>query len=95
MAKEHDALGLFEADITKGYLRYENSGVMTTQTPRAVTDRFNIGIEQGYLENSNVNAMHEITQLIEVNRAFESIASLTADSESSFNEAIKTLGGSR
>ncbi|MBB4227639.1 MULTISPECIES: flagellar basal-body rod protein FlgF [Rhizobium] len=89
------SLGLFEADISKGYLRYENSGVMTTETPRAVTDRFNIGIEQGYLENSNVNAMHEITQLIEVNRAFESIASLTADSESSFNEAIKTLGGSR
>ena len=89
------SIGLFEADISKGYLRYENSGVMTTETPRAVTDRFNVGVEQGYLENSNVNAMREITQLIEVNRAFESIASLTTDSENSFNEAIKTLGGSR
>ncbi len=93
--KQAGSLGLFEADISKGYLRYENSGVMTTETPRAVTDRFNVGVQQGYLENSNVNAMREITQLIEVNRAFESMTSLTKDSEDSFNEAIKTLGGSR
>jgi flagellar basal-body rod protein FlgF len=93
--KQAGSIGLFEADISKGYLRYENSGVMPTETPRPVTDRFNVGVQQGYLENSNVNAMHEITQLIEVNRAFESMTSLTKDSESSFDEAIKTLGGSR
>lgn len=93
--KQAGSLGLFEADINKGYLRYENSGIMTTETPRAVTDRFNVGVQQGYLENSNVNAMREITQLIEVNRAFESMTSLTKDSETSFGEAIKTLGGSR
>jgi flagellar basal-body rod protein FlgF len=93
--KQAGSLGLFETDISKGYLRYENSGIMTTETPRAITDRFNVGVQQGYLENSNVNAMREITQLIEVNRAFESIASLSKDSEASFGEAIKTLGGSR
>ncbi|EJC82562.1 flagellar basal-body rod protein FlgF [Rhizobium leguminosarum bv. trifolii WSM2297] len=89
------SLGLFEADISKGYLRYENSGIMTTDQPRAVVDRFNVGVEQGYLENSNVNAMREITQLIEVNRAFESVSSLMRDSEDSFKEAVQTLGGSR
>jgi len=93
--KQVGSLGLFEADISKGYLRYENSGIMTTEQPRAVTDRFNVGVRQGYLENSNVNAMREITQLIEVNRAFESMTSLSKDSEASFSEAIKTLGGSR
>ena len=89
------SLGLFEADIGKGYLRYENSVIMTTDQPRAVVDRFNVGVEQGYLENSNVNAMREITQLIEVNRSFESISSLMRDSEDSFKEAVQTLGGSR
>ncbi|MBA1350031.1 MULTISPECIES: flagellar basal-body rod protein FlgF [Rhizobium] len=89
------SLGLFEADVSKGYLRYENSGIMTTDQPRAVVDRFNVGVEQGYLENSNVNAMREITQLIEVNRAFESVSSLMRDSEDSFKEAVQTLGGSR
>jgi flagellar basal-body rod protein FlgF len=93
--RQAGSLGLFEADISKGYLRYENSGIMTTETPRSITDRFNVGVQQGYLENSNVNAMREITQLIEVNRAFESMASLSKDSEASFGEAIKTLGGSR
>ncbi|MDM9626388.1 flagellar basal-body rod protein FlgF [Rhizobium sp. S152] len=93
--KQIGSLGLFEADISKGYLRYENSGIMTTQAPQAVTDRFNVGVRQGYVENSNVNAMREITQLIEVNRAFESMTSLSKDSEASFSEAIKTLGGSR
>ena len=93
--KQVGSLGLFEADISKGYLRYENSGIMTTEQPRAVTDRFNVGVQQGYLEHSNVNAMREITQLIEVNRAFESMTSLSKDSEASFSEAIKTLGGSR
>jgi flagellar basal-body rod protein FlgF len=93
--KQIASLGLFEADISKGYLRYENSGVMTTAQPQPVVNRSDVGVEQGYLENSNVNGMHEITQLIEVNRAFESMTSLTKDSEDSFSEAIKTLGGSR
>jgi flagellar basal-body rod protein FlgF len=92
--KQVGSLGLFQADISKGYLRYENSGIMTTDQPQAIVDRFDVGVEQGYLENSNVNAMREITQLIEVNRAFESVSSLMRDSEDSFSQAIKTLGGS-
>ncbi|MGO7874265.1 flagellar basal body rod C-terminal domain-containing protein, partial [Rhizobium leguminosarum] len=40
----------------------------------------------------NVNAMREITQLIEVNRSFESVSSLMRDSEDSFKEAVQTLG---
>ena len=35
-----------------------------------------------------------MTQLIQVNRAFESISSLMRDSESSLSNAIKVLGGS-
>lgn len=89
------SLGLYQADVTRGYLRADNSGIITTQQPQAVVDRINTGVAQGYLENSNVNAMREMTQLIEVNRMFESISSLMQDSESSFGEAIKTLGGSK
>jgi flagellar basal-body rod protein FlgF len=36
-----------------------------------------------------------MTQLIQVNRAFESISSLMRDTESTFGEGIKTLGGAR
>jgi flagellar basal-body rod protein FlgF len=50
---------------------------------------------QGYVEESNVNAIGEMTQLIQVTRAFESIASLIRDSEESLKEGIRTFGGSR
>lgn len=93
--KQVASLGLYEADISQGFVRYENSGVRTAQTPQPVVDNFGVSVVQGYLEQSNVNAMSEMTQLIQVNRAFESITALMRDSENSLQEAIKTLGGSR
>ncbi|MDI7863393.1 flagellar basal-body rod protein FlgF [Rhizobiaceae bacterium n13] len=89
------SIGLFQADIDKGFVRFENSGVKMTDTARPVVDRYDVAVVQGYLEQSNVNAIGEMTQLIQVNRAFESITALMRDSENSLQEAIKTLGGSR
>lgn len=87
-------LGLFTADISKGFVRHENSGVITTDRPQPVVDSNDVGVIQGYLEQSNVNGISEMTQLIQVNRAFESISSLMRDSEAELQQAIKTLGGS-
>lgn len=87
-------IGLFTADISKGFVRYENSGVSTVEQPQPVVDNPEISVMQGYLENSNVNGIGEMTQLIQVNRAFESISSLMRDSETSLSDAIKVLGGS-
>jgi flagellar basal-body rod protein FlgF len=88
-------LGLFTADVSQGYLRYENSGIIPTTAPQPVIDDFKVGVTQGYIEQSNVNGIGEMTQLIQVNRAFEGISSLMRDTEAQLNEAIKTLGGSR
>lgn len=88
------SLGLFTADISKGFIRHDNSGVTTVDEPQPVVDDPEVSVLQGYLENSNVNGIGEMTQLIQVNRAFESISSLMRDSESSLSEAIKVLGGS-
>jgi flagellar basal-body rod protein FlgF len=87
-------LGLFTADITKGFTRYENEGVIPADNPQPVVEGIENSIAQGYVEQSNVNGISEMTQLIQVNRAFESISAMMRDSESSLNEAIKTLGGS-
>lgn len=89
------ALGLFSADLSGGFTRAGNSGIITTIAPEPVVDRLDAGVVQGYVEESNVNAIGEMTQLIQVTRAFESIASLLRDSEESMNEAVRTLGGSR
>ncbi len=88
-------LGVFTADISKGYLRYDNEGVIPTENPQPVVDTISTSVVQGYVEQSNVNGIGQMTELIQVNRAFEGIASLMSDSESSLKEAIKTLGGSR
>lgn len=88
------SLGLFTADVTKGFTRYENSGVITVEAPQAVLEGIENSVVQGYIEQSNVNGIREMTQLIQVNRAFESMSSLMRDSESALDDAIRTLGGS-
>nr|WP_246365001.1 flagellar basal-body rod protein FlgF [Gellertiella hungarica] len=93
--KQVGSIGLFTADLAQGFVRFENSGVISTQAPQPVVDRPDVGVMQGYVEQSNVNGIGEMTQLIQVNRAFEQITALIRDSESSLEEAIKTLGGSR
>lgn len=89
------ALGLFSADMSGGFVRAGNSGVIPTLAPEPIVDRVDAGVVQGYVEESNVNAISEMTQLIQVTRAFEGIASLIRDSEESMSEAMRVLGGSR
>jgi flagellar basal-body rod protein FlgF len=89
------SLGLFEADVSSGFTRYDNSAIIPAGTPSPVVDRMDVGVMQGYVEESNVNAVQEMSQLITVSRAFENIASLLRGSEASLDEAIKTLGGAK
>lgn len=89
------AIGVFTADLSKGFLRHDNSGVIPTEAPQPVVDTTATGVLQGYVEQSNVNAISEMTQLIQVNRAFEGISSLLSSSEDTFSQAVRTLGGSQ
>lgn len=86
-------LGLFSADASKGFVRYENSGVIFSQAPQPVVNDSSIGVMQGYVEQSNINAISQMTQLIQVNRAFEGISSLMKSTEDSLAQAVRTLGG--
>ncbi len=88
-------IGLFSADATKGFVRYENSGVIFSQAPQPVVDDIRVGVVQGYVEQSNVNAISQMTQLVQVNRAFDGISSLMGSTEDSLTQAIRTLGGGR
>ena len=89
------SIGLFTADISEGFIRADNSGVIPADEPQPIVDNFNVAVVQGYVEGSNVNGISEMTQLIQVNRAFEGISSLMRDTEGAFGEAIKTLGSGR
>ncbi len=49
-------------------------------------------LKQGYIEGSNVNAVSEMTTLINVQRAYERAANLTAAENDRSQKAIQTLG---
>jgi flagellar basal-body rod protein FlgF len=86
------ALGLYNFDPGANFVRFGNSGIVPNGEPEPVVDRIDAGVAQGFLEESNVNPMLEITRLIMVQRAFENGAAMIRDTESSYDEAIKTLG---
>jgi flagellar basal-body rod protein FlgF len=60
--------------------------------PQPIVDRMDIGIAQGFVEDSNVDPVREITQLIQVQRAFERVSALINDSETALDKAIVALG---
>lgn len=86
------AIGLFEFDPGPNFTRYGNSGVVPDTPPQPLVDRSDVGVVQGFVEDSNVNPVKEMTRLIMVQRAFDNAAALIRESEASYSDAIKTLG---
>jgi flagellar basal-body rod protein FlgF len=92
---QRGAIGMFEIDISGGYSRFENSGIVPLAEPQAIVAFEKSGILQGYLEGSNVNAINEMVRMIEVSRAFESITSLSDLAQDVERSAIQTLASTR
>jgi len=86
------AIGIFSLDHDAKLTRYNNSGVISDKPATAELDFSNNGIAQGFIEGANINPVLEMAKLIQVSRAFESIASATEGSENSLKDAIRTLG---
>ena len=59
-----------------------------------VQDFTSNGVQQGFSEGSNVNPVLEMTKMIAVQRSFDSAATTIQESESTFMDAIRTLGPS-
>ncbi|MDH7798677.1 flagellar basal-body rod protein FlgF [Beijerinckia sp. GAS462] len=86
------AIGLFSIDESAKLTRAENSGVIPDRPAIPILDFRASGLVQGFTENSNVNPIMEMSRLVMIQRAFESMTSSMESSENSFNDAIKTLG---
>ncbi len=50
------------------------------------------GLEQGFLEGSNVNPMQEMVRMVEANREFETYQKLVQSIDDMNNQAINTVG---
>ncbi|MFN4140570.1 flagellar basal-body rod protein FlgF [Aestuariivirga sp.] len=85
-------LGLYELDLRKGYSRYENAAVIPRLPPEPVESFTGNGVVQGFVEGSNVNAILEMTRLIEVQRAFEAVSASLEQRDGSLRDTIQALG---
>ncbi|MGO9984511.1 MAG: flagellar basal-body rod protein FlgF [Rhodomicrobium sp.] len=86
-------IGLFMLPSNAVLSRAEG-GVASSVPGDPVADFAVNRVLQGYLEQSNVNPITEITRLISVQRAFEGVSAAVQSAESSFKNAIQTLGAS-
>jgi flagellar basal-body rod protein FlgF len=86
-------LGLFLIDDHARLARAPNSGVIPDRPAEPAEDRVTVGFAQGFVEQSNVNAVKEMTRMISVHRAFDGISNSITTVETSLLDAIKTLGG--
>ena len=86
------AIGLFSIPDTAKLTRYDNSAVISDAPATPVLDFSTNTVAQGFAEGSNVNPVLEITKLIQIQRAFDGLIGLQQSSESSLQDAIKTLG---
>ena len=92
--KQTGAIGLFRIDDKAKLSRFSNSAVIPDRAATPILDFTANGVLQGFVEGANVNPVIEMANLIKVGRTFDSVASLTQDTDSSLQDAIKTLGPS-
>lgn len=88
------AVGLFNIDSKANLRRFDNSGVIPDRAATPVVDFTTAGMQQGFVERSNVNPVMEMTRLIMVQHAFDTVTATLRDSESAQQDAIRSLASS-
>jgi flagellar basal-body rod protein FlgF len=88
------ALGLYKMPQGAKLTRAEGVAVTSDVQPVAELDFLHNGVQQGYIEKSNVNPLLEMTHLITIQRNFEAVSTMISDTESSLNDSLKSLAGS-
>jgi flagellar basal-body rod protein FlgF len=87
------AIGLFSIDESAALARDESASVVPSKSATPILDFARHGVSQGFLESANVNAVLEMTRLIEATRTFESVSAMSDMLDSSQRSAIRILGG--
>ncbi len=86
------AIGLFSIDADAKLTRTGTSAVIPDKAATPVLDFTTTGLAQGFVEGSNINPVLELTKLIEVQHNLESVTHMNEASDTSLQDAVKTLG---
>ncbi|MCF3932482.1 flagellar basal-body rod protein FlgF [Acuticoccus sp. M5D2P5] len=85
-------LGLFDLPAGAVLTRYGDTALVSDLPGEPVVDRAANGVRQGYHEGSNVDPIQSITELIEIQRAFDRAETAAKDRFSSLEQAVRILG---
>ncbi len=85
-------LGLYRLPGNAQLSRVEGGAFTSSVSGTPIVDSASDGVIQGFVEQSNVNPMTEMTRLIYVQRAFDGVSTTIQSVESSLKNAIQTLG---
>ncbi len=85
-------LGVFTIPSDAQLTRVEGNAFTSSVPGTPIVDSAANGVVQGFVEQSNVNVMTEMTRLIYVQRAFDGVSATLQAAESSLKTAIQTLG---
>jgi flagellar basal-body rod protein FlgF len=92
-AQQLGAIGLFSIDESASLSRGEYASVIPSKPATPILEFVRNGVTQGFLENANVNPLHEMTKLIVATRSFESVSAMNDMLDNSQRSAIRILGG--
>ncbi|MEQ1714573.1 MAG: flagellar basal-body rod protein FlgF [Hyphomicrobium sp.] len=87
------SIGLFTMDPGARLTRAEGSAIIPDIAPTPELDFNANGIQQGFVENSNVSPIEQLVRLIAVQRTFEAVTSAIKESETMLQEATRALSG--
>ncbi|MBO6636532.1 MAG: flagellar basal-body rod protein FlgF [Roseitalea sp.] len=85
------ALGVFAYEPGPDFVRHADSGILVDGEPQPIVDAPDVTVVQGYVEQSNVDPVEELTQLIMVQRSFENANALIRDTEDSLSKLINAF----
>lgn len=91
--RQAGAIGIFSVDGGAKLTRVGNSAVVSDLPAKPVLDFTKNRVVQGWIEQSNVNPIEEMTKLISISRTFDSLNAGMNQTDSAVQDAIKTLGG--
>lgn len=87
------AIGLFGLDRNARLERGPDVTVLTKDIATPLVDTPSVGLRQGFVERSNVNAVTEMSRLILDQRMFEAVTSAVSEVDQARQSAMRILSG--
>ena len=84
-------LGLFVIEQKTNLTRFQGSGVIPDKPATPAVESAKYGVQQGFVERSNVNPVTEMSRMVLLQRTFDAVTAGIKDAESSQQEAIRNL----